>query len=227
MARYPQSDSIRKIFSKGQPMTIGKGELILGNDKQPDGVYFISTGYVKVYSIGNNGDEYVHIIYGAGEIFPILWAYLDVEPEARFYTAISNCVVWRLSRVWFDHFVHSNVDVCYAFSLQLAQQFRVLTDRVDNLEYKKADERVAYRILFLANRFGVRQGDCVVIDPPITHEIFASTINLARESVSREFQRLVRQGIVSWDDHRMIIHDVNVLAKKLSRPVNLSHWYLD
>jgi CRP-like cAMP-binding protein len=226
MARYPQSDLIHQLFHKGQPMTVDKGQQILGNDQTPDGVYYITSGYVKVYSISNSGDEYLHIIYGAGEVFPILWAFLDIEPDARFYTAISDCVLWRLSREWFNHFIQLKMEVGYAFSIQLAQQFRVLTDRVDNLQYKKAPERIAYRILYLASRFGVKDGDKYVIDPPVTHEIFASSINLARESVSREFEKLISQGVLEQVDHRIVIHDIDALAVKLSRPINLNGWYL-
>jgi CRP-like cAMP-binding protein len=226
MARYPQSQLVRQLFQKGQPVTLGRGEQILGSEAVPNGVYFITSGYVKVYSISNDGDEFLHIIYGSGEVFPIVWAFLDVEPDYLFYVSISDVVLWRLSREWFNYFVQTKLEVGYALSIQLAQQFRVVTDRVDNLEYKKASERIAYRILYLASRFGNKVGDTYVIEPFITHEIFASSINLARESVSREFERLMCQGILEQKDHHIIIHDIDALARKLSRPINLSDWYL-
>jgi CRP-like cAMP-binding protein len=228
MVRYPQSKRISQLFSQGLRVKANKSDVIMGNEQKPNGVYYIVSGYVKVYSISNLGDEHVHIIYGAGELFPILWAYLGIEPSARYYTAISDCKLLRIPREHFTDNVRTDAEIGYDFSQQLAQQFRVYTDRVDNLEYKKADERVAYRILFLASRFGTKQPDgSVSIEAPITHEIFASSVNLARESVSREFQRLVHQEIVVWEGHRLVIHDVEALARKLSRPIDLNQWYLD
>lgn len=226
MPKYQQSETIRRLFNRGQPMAIGKNEVILGNDATPNGVYYIATGYIKIYSISDNGDEYVHIIYGPGEIFPIIWAYLGIEPESLFYESISECTLWRISKKWFQEFIRTDVPFSYAMSLQLAQQFRIYTDRVDNLEYKKASERIAYRLLFLASRFGMKSRGIIVIDVPITHEIFANSVNLARESVSREIEKLERKQIVKQVDGHLHILDVGALAGQLSRPGSLGNWNL-
>ena len=226
MPKYPQDPVIRRIFTRGQPLTFKKGEHIIAQESQPDGVYFISTGYIKIYSISSSGDEYIHIIYGSGEIFPLVWVYLGIHPDALYYEALSDCVVWRMSREWLLHFITTRPHIAYALSIQLAHQFRILGDRVDNLQYKRASERVAYRVLFLASRFGVKNGKGIIIDPPITHEIFANTINLARESVSRELERLEHEGVICREGHRILIHDAEKLAGFISRRINLSRWYI-
>lgn len=226
MANDPYSDTIRQLFSKGQPLAFGKGDVILGNEPALNGVYYINSGYVKIYSISDNGDQYIHIIYGPRDIFPLVWAYLDIQPDSLYYEAISDCVVWRLSREWFTEFATHNIKLSYALSRQLAYQFQVFSDRVDNLEYKKASERVAYRLLFLASRFGTREDGTITIDAPITHEIVANTINLARESVSREIEKLEEQHIIEQFDHRIRILDVPALVGQLSRPINLHNWNL-
>jgi CRP-like cAMP-binding protein len=226
MARYPQDPVIRRLFTKGQPLVFNKGEHIIAQESKPDGVYYIHTGYVKIYSISADGDEYVHVLYGSGEIFPLIWAYLEIHPEALYYEALSTCTVWRMSREWLLHFVTTRPHIAYALSVQLAHQYRILADRVDNLEYKKASERVAYRVLFLASRFGVKEGSCTVIDPLITHEIFANTVNLARESVSRELERLEKSGIIQRQGHRIIICDMPKLASQISRTIDLNRWYI-
>ena len=226
MISDPYHDTIRHLFSKGQPLAFGKDEVILGNESTLDSVYYIASGYVKIYSISDDGNQYVHIIYGPRDVFPLIWAYLDILPDSLYYETISDCVVWRIARDWFTEFVTTNVELSYAFGRQLAYQFQVFSDRVDNLEYKKASERVAYRLLFLASRFGVREDDTITIDAPLTHEIVANTINLARESVSREIEKLEERHIIKQSDHRIRILNVPALAAQLSRPINLHNWQL-
>ncbi len=85
MANYPQSASIRRLFAKGQPMMFGASDIILGNQPTPNGVYYINSGYVKAYSISNQGDEYMHLVYGQGELFPLVWAYLNVISSIVFF----------------------------------------------------------------------------------------------------------------------------------------------
>lgn len=226
MAKGTGADSIKQLFSRGQPMFFGKGDIILGNEPVPNGVYYITSGYVKVYTISDDGDEYLHIIYGHGEIFPVIWAYLGATPDGMFYQAISDTVLWRISREWFHKFASTDVELGYELSLQLARQFQVYSDRVDNLEYKKAIERVAYRLLFLAGRFGRRSGNEVTIDAPITHELFANSVNLARETVSRQLEILTQAHIIRSTGRHIVIQDVPALVGKLSRPTNIHNWDL-
>lgn len=222
MPHFPEQAIIRRLFTMGQPLALQKGEILIGNDPEPNGVYFVTSGYLKAYSISNDGDEYIHVVFGPGDIFPLVWAYLETHHQFVYYETISDSVVWRLSRDWFRHFIRTRIDISYAMSLLLAQEFKVFVERIDNLEYKKASERVAYRVLLLASRFGVKNGDGIVIDAPITHEILANTVNLARESVSREFERLEQEQVIERDGHRILIKNVAALARKLSRPIDFT-----
>lgn len=221
MSQNHQSDIIRQLFNKGLPIAAAKGETILGDDGdgvEPNGVYFISSGYVKVYTIGNDGSERVRYIHGAGEVFPITWAYLDSKPDGCYFSALSDCVVWRLARDWFTHFVRNRADIGYAMSLQLARQYNTASERIDNLEYKRAGERVVYRLVALAQRFGIKTDEGIAIEPVLTHEVFAGTVNLARESVSREIEKLVRLDIVRYIDHHLVITNVQRLIAVLNSP---------
>jgi CRP-like cAMP-binding protein len=217
---------IRRFFTMGRSQTFSKGETLLGNDQYPDGVYFISTGYVKIFSISDSGDEYLHIIYGHDEIFPLIWAFLGHTQESVFFEALEDTVTWRLPRDRFLDLIQTNPTLCFAISTQLARQFQIYTDRVDNLEYKKASERVAYRLLFLASRFGVRSGSKITIDAPLTHDTFANSVNLARETVSRQLELLQDEHIIKTLPQHFIIMDIPALVGKMSRPNNIKNWEL-
>jgi CRP/FNR family cyclic AMP-dependent transcriptional regulator len=226
MIAKAQSDQIRHLFNKGQPLAYGKGEVILGNTPMPDQVYYIGDGYVKIYSISDDGHEFLHIIYKPGELFPLTWAYLDVMPLSLYFEALTNCTLWRISKQWFKELVTTDVDMAYALSLQAVEQFRVYSDRLDNLQYKKAGEKVAYRLLFLASRFSVKTPDGTLINTPITHEILSNSINLARESASRAMEELEKQHIIKVVGHRILILDIQALAQQLSKPIDLKSWHL-
>jgi CRP/FNR family transcriptional regulator len=226
MAQHEETKIIRRFFNMGQPQTFGKGEIILGNDAEPDGVYYLSDGYVKAFSISDNGDEFLHIIFGHDELFPMMWAYTGESSQSVYYQTLSNAVTWRISREWFTTLVSTNPSLCFALSIQMARQFQVFVDRVENLEYKKASERVAYRLLFLASRFGIRTGEKIIIDTPITHETLANTINLTRETVSRQIEKLEREHIVRTAPRHFTIMDIPALMNKISRPNNIKNWGL-
>jgi CRP-like cAMP-binding protein len=224
MSKYQQSNRIRHLFFRGQPLVFSKGEIILGNDTEPNGVYFIDSGYVKVYSISDTGNEYLHIIYGHGELFPFTWAYLGIEPDGLFFEALTSCSLWRMSREWFEKSLLSDVQLSYDMGMQIAQQFRMYSDRLDNLEYQDAKQRVVYRLLFLASRFGVRDDGNILIDVPMTHELIAHSINLSRETVSRQLERLEHAKLIRQKAHHIICLDIDALINELSRPMSLKDW---
>ena len=224
---HHESPVVRHFFEKGQPLVFEKGEVIVGNEDIPNGIYYIDSGYVKTYSISDNGDEYLHAILAHGELFPIIWAYLGSKPDHLFYEAITTSTVWRISRESFNHYIQLDMKLSYEMSLQLARQCSIYIDRIDNLEYKKASERIAYYLLSLASRFGSRNDDNeMVIDAPVTHEIFGNSINLARESVSREMERLKEEDVIAQYNHTILIKDLSALTERLSRPANFENWGL-
>lgn len=205
---------IRAMFKFGRLERFRRGEIIFGMDPSPAGVYLIESGFVKLYSITPQGDENVLVILGKGEIFPFVWAYLSF-PTELYGETICETKLWRVSRERYTVFAQSNAAGGYALARQMALQFQIFNCRLENLEFKHSHERVAYRILFLANRFGKQQGSDILIDAPITQELLAQTINLTRESVSRELNKLRRIGAIDQRGRRIIIRDVDLLSGQL------------
>jgi CRP-like cAMP-binding protein len=144
-----------------------------------------------------------------------------------FYESLASSVLWKVPKARFlGHIKENTSPEAYSLIEQLAEQFNVYADRVDNLQYKSASQRVVYRLLFLAGRFGKKDGNRIIIDAPITHKIIASSINLTRESVSREIEKLDDAGIISTNNGKIVIKDVKKLGEQFSEPVSIDLWGL-
>lgn len=216
--------SLVGFFNSVRQRQFSAGELVLSGEN-PSGVMCIQKGFVKVYSISDEGDQYTHVIYKEGEIFPLIWAINGVRRRV-FYEAASNAVIAESQKEVFLNSIKKDAEVVFDVLQQLAQQFYIFTDRLDNLQYKSAHERVAYRIMFLASRFGERVGKSVIIKAPLTHELIGGTINLARETVSREIEKLEKDGTISYQGRYIVINDIDKLGKEFSEPVTLNLWGL-
>ncbi len=195
------------------------------NGDDPTGVMLILKGFVKVYSISDGGDRYIHIIYKSGELFPLIWAINDVRRRV-FYEAASDLTIAEALKDDFLKFLKRDVESMYDVLKQLAQQFYVFADRLDNLQYKSAQERVAYRLMFLASRFGERKGNRVIIKAPLSHEQLGQSINLSRETISREIEKLEKQAIISYQGRFIVVNDIEKLSGEFSEPITLNFWGL-
>lgn len=213
-----------EFFNSARHRKFSKGELVLTGE-DPSGVMCIQKGYVQVYSISDDGDRYVHILYKVGELFPLIWAVQNIRRRV-FYEAASDVVVAEAPKEDFLKFIKNDAQVIYDVLAQLAEQFYVFADRLDNLEYKSAHERVIYRLVFLASRFGERKGKSVTIQAPLTHEMISESINLARETVSREIEKMEGERLLSRKNGYIRINDIEKIGKEFGDPITLNLWGL-
>jgi CRP-like cAMP-binding protein len=215
--------AMAKLFGSGQKISITKGEIVLRPDDEPPGVFYIESGYVKVFSINDRGEEYLHVVYGPGDIFPIIWAVFQKHRNV-FYRTLSSTKLLHISENKFVEEIKGDPEVCFAVLQEVTSQFNVYSIRLDNLEYKYGRERLAYRLLFLASNLGIRHNDTIIL-PPVTQQDIASSINLSRESASREIERLEKRGLVSYQGRRIVVNDIEALSREI-KGVDLKRWGL-
>lgn len=214
-----------RLFEAFSPTRYGAGEIIARADDEPSVIYCIKSGYVRVYSINSRHEEYLHIIYKRGELFPLLWLTEKVQ-KGVYYEALEPSQVYKIpASMLLDH-AKTDPKVSFALTVQVMQQFNVYLDRVDNLEYKFGRERLAYRLLFMASRFGRTTSRGLLIDVPMTQKVLGSSINLSRETVARELRRLEDHGLVTYEDRRILITDLEKLSHELKDPINPDLWGL-
>lgn len=202
--------NVLSLFESGKKIDYKKGEFIIRAGDRPQGVYCIIEGCVKAYTITDNGEENIHIIYRPGEIFPILWLFNGGVVNA-YFQASSPVRVWRVARRDVLDLIKTDPAAQADMMTQAVSQLQLFICRVDNLLCRTARARIAYRLIFLASRFGLPVQGGTFIDMPITHHDIANSINLARETVSREIERLEDQGLVLLQNHRILIPDLDAL----------------
>ncbi|MFI5240105.1 MAG: Crp/Fnr family transcriptional regulator [Candidatus Saccharimonadia bacterium] len=218
-----QANTLSELFSSGHKKTFSKNEIILRAGEVPEGVYQIVSGMVKVYSITDEGEENIHIIYKPLEVFPFIWAFKGVVRDI-FYEAMESVTVQIISRTKFLDSAKHDPNFSFQIAEQIAEQFFIYADRLDNLEYTTAYARIVYRILFLAHRFGHQSGKKIIIHAPITHHAIASSVNVARETASREIELLVKKGLITQTNKEITIPDIEKLAAEIGSNVNLETW---
>jgi CRP-like cAMP-binding protein len=77
--------------------------------------------------------------------------------------------------------------------------------------------KIIYSLVSLGKRFGManEKNPNIKVEIPITQRELAATIAMTRETVSREFEKLVKGNIVALKDHGIVIRDMVKLEKLL------------
>jgi CRP-like cAMP-binding protein len=219
----PQYQHLLKFFEAGRPLRYQKGEVLLHAGEVPRGVYLLTSGYIKVYTISDEGVENLHLILTHGQLFPLIWAFKNQFFNV-YYEALTPVTVYVASREDFLKFCVSNTASTHAVLHRIVDQFYVVCDRLDNLEYGNAHDRVVYILLFLASRFGIVAGNKVTIDPPLTHNDIANSVRLSRETVSRIMEKLQSKKLLRSNGRKIVIEDICGLEQEVGEIASPSIW---
>jgi CRP/FNR family transcriptional regulator len=214
--RKISDESIVAHFSDGLLMHFEKEETIINGYDEPDGVYLIKKGFVKAYSVSQDGHGNLLLIHEAGEFIPLPWALDGAHTTGLFYEAMTDVTVLRASKDKLRTAMGKNTWLSQEILKQAVNIITVYTQRIQTLEFRSARGRIIAELIYLAERFGKTHGLEVLIQAPITHQDIADSINMSRETASRTLELLFKEKLMGQKNHLFLIKDLPKLQLALS-----------
>ncbi len=200
-------------FHGGTKISYKKGEIIIRPEDKPRDVFLMSSGWVKVYELTSQGDENIVNFKQEGDVFPLIWASTPIQRDT-YYETTRDVVTYRRSLKAFNQYILENKDVAFALMERLAELYLVCSNRIHNLEFRYARERMAYRLNSLTEQYGKKTGRGIEIELPIKQLELADSINVTRETASRELLRLRKKKIIDYDNSTYIVLNRTALKKE-------------
>lgn len=201
-------------FRGGTRIVYQKGEVIIRPEVEPPGVFLLTDGFLKVYTLTKQGDQNIRGFKKPGHLFPLVWA-IQKDQQDTYYQAVTEIESFRRSRDEFNAYIEETPQLGVAVLRQVAEWFARHADRINNLEFRFARERIAYRLHSLAKQYGEdtpSSGRRILL--PIKQSELADSVNVTRETASRELRRLRKKKIISYTDNTYFINDIEQLKKE-------------
>lgn len=197
-------DAIAKLdafFADGRERTYNRRALILNYGEKPDRAFWLVKGAVKIVTSTKDGNERIQHIYGEKELFPVKWIFDNEQLDVAFFASTDVTVHTKPLRE-FKAFVEREPNTMRAI---IHQVFAVFNDLI-NLNIEAAEQRVAFKLLFLADRFGTYTKDHTIISCPLTIQELASSIRLSRETTGKILNQFEKQGLLILGRQNILIH---------------------
>ncbi len=215
---------IEKLFSSGRKLNFKRGEIIQRAQETPRGVYFLSEGFVKEYTLSYDGSEHLTYVFEPGDIFSFSWIYLDFIPNV-YREAHTDVLLYMIRPDDFKRAVANNKKLHNELTTFLIYQEHNLSSRLENLTFSNAYDKIAYHLIHLAGRFGERHPEGWYITLTFRHQQIAESLSMTRETASRMIERIERQGYIKQDGKgHFIIRDVSGLASTIGVEDVLGMW---
>lgn len=200
-------DTFKEFLAKYPSKTFEKGETILLRGDVPEALHVVESGFVKTYSIANNGDERLVSVDSKNEDFPVGYAFGLVQKCEYFYEGFTKCVIRMVPREDFLKYLQLDPENMYQRHIRVTILLLSTMSRVNALEQSRASDKVAHTLLYMANQFGV------ILRPyrtrlkiSVTQQEIADSLGLTRETTSLELKKLEMLKLITHSRKSYILY---------------------
>lgn len=209
LARMPPKDA-EDLLAIAQPRHFGKHELVFHAGAPGKHVYFLRRGRVKICQPTHNGKEVILWFCFPGDMFGLAEV---AQGGGRVVNAVAceGSEVLSVSQAQFSEFLRSHPSAALLVMQVLSCRLRNLGDVLVNLVNDDAPTRIKKLILRLGARHGLREGQDIHINIPLTHQEIADMVGTTRQTVTSVLGQLKRQGLMSLENRRIHIESLELL----------------
>lgn len=206
-------DDLALFFSQFSTLFYKRKEVIFQVGDAPGNIFYVKTGFARVYRISEDGEELTLAILKPKDIFPLAWGTESVSFD-YFLEAIIPLEVCRVPRDKFMSFIKERPDIFYELMMFMSERLAGLMTRIEYLTRGHAYTKVATAVLACASRFGEKRGSDVVISLPLTHRDIATLVGITRETTCLEMKKLEKKGLITQRKHLLVVKDIERLGKE-------------
>ncbi len=197
-------DELSQLVSLIIHRTYAKGETILTEGENGQGLTIVNHGSVKAFRSSAEGKEQILYIFSAGDFFGEM--NLLREQEARYSVEalepVGVCVVHRDD---FRQLVREYPEIGLKAMEELSQRLDRMETMVQNLSSADIEVRVGMMLLEFARKYGQDTPQGRLVNLPLSREGMASYIGVARETVSRKLGQMQDEGMIGLVGTRKVL----------------------
>ena len=184
------------------PRTYAPGQLIYLQGTEADTFFYLLSGSARSYISSETGDERVLTTHRSGDLMGEA-AFFDGCPRVSSAVAVTECRAVSIDRERLDRVLRAHPELALPMLQYLARTVRLLSDHVDGMSFRPADQRVARYLLSLPAEpgGGLR----------CTHEEIGAAVGVSRVTVSRVLGEFTRQGWLRTGYRALFLTDAAAL----------------
>ncbi len=200
---------LEEIAEKLIPRKYTAGETIFFEEEQGDKMFFLRQGRVKILRTSTQGKEQIIKFLGDAEVFgEVVLFGIDSYPVTAICQEDSEIEV--LNRKDFRDFYLSHPEIGLGMLETMAQKLYYSQGMIKSLSLQDSRSKVIQALLQLTQEEGT------VEIKELNQQELANFLSLTRETVSRNLNRLKKEGYLEISGREIIIPDRDKLKALLS-----------
>jgi len=187
---------LQQIAGKIRIEEFRKNEIVLREEDTNEYMYIIIDGQVKVTQATEDGKEIILAIHKTLEFFGEI-SLIDGKTAPATVQASEDSFIAFIAKKDFYALLTSQSKVLEKLLQILCSRLRDSWRRIYLLNFKHASDRVKTLFLSLSLENGSKTPEGIVLNLRLTHQEIADMTGLTRESVTRVFDKLQKDGEIT------------------------------
>ena len=200
-------DDLEVINQVTVERNIRKNTAIFSEGESGEGFHYVKSGKVKIIKLSADGREHIVNILGPGEVFAEVLLFNQGSYPATAVALEDSCVgVIRNSEL--EEVILKHPQIALHIIKVMSKKLLFIQTKVKTMAFSDSYAKIAQTLEDLALQYGkeIRRG--VEVDMDITRQDIASMVGATRETVSRVFSIMKKEGVLEADERKIIILDM-------------------
>lgn len=185
---------------------IKKGEQLFSELQPATAFFIVVSGSVKIYKLSPEGGEQILHIQHAGDLIAEAIIF-EFDTYPAFCEALEDTVLLRLPKQDFLNILHHFPEITFKIMSAYSRRLRQLVAKIEDLSLHDIKSRLAN---YLLGNYTTRDRQCVV-RLSLTKKDLASSLGTIPETLSRTFNYLKREKLISEQKNDIIILNLKKL----------------
>lgn len=206
-----ESDEKRRIIDSFQLHTFKKNQIIYAEHEQPENLWILLKGKVKIYKDGIGGRAQILRLIRPVQYFGYR-AYFAREAYVSTAAAFEGSTLGSLPMTLVEELMHKNNKLTWFFIHELSRNLGGSDTKIVNLTQKHIRGRLAEALIVLKDNYGYEDDDST-LRIYLSREDLASLSNMTTSNAIRTLSGFVTERIITVDGRRIRILNETMLRK--------------
>ena len=203
-----------QIINKIALKQFKKNETILHEEDTNEFMYLILSGKVKAVRTTEDGKEIIVAIHQSGSFFGEM-SLIDGKTTPASVIAKEDSSIATITKNDFFSIIFSQQKVTKNLLEILCLRLRKCLDTIQLLNFNNASQRTKMLFLMLADEYGEKTSEGVLLNIKLTHQDISDMSGLTRETVTRVIDKLQKSKEITILKNRLIRLSHDFLQKDL------------
>ncbi|MEH7109993.1 MULTISPECIES: Crp/Fnr family transcriptional regulator [Bacillaceae] len=203
---------IHHFFQKTEPIQKIKAGSVLFQEKDPaEYIYLLLKGSIALGRVHLRGKDFILKIVHNRELI-VEYQLFKANPRYQFYAkTLSDCEIIQIKREEFENFISTDPEAMSALASWLSTGYLKAQMKCQDLIMNGKKGGLYSILIRLCNSYGIITEEGILIDLPLTHQELANLTYGTREVIQRALKELREKDIISYDNQKFTIKNINYL----------------